>query len=477
MSSRRPGSTRRSFLRSSVLAGGALAVGCTATGRARALGANGDVRVAVIGLNSRGREHVSGFRKLPGVRVTALCDCDRAVLDREVAAFTKGGGEVAAFTDVRRLFDAGVCDAIAVATPNHWHAALGGMACERGLHAYVEKPLTHQFWEGPRLLALAARHRTVVACGTQSRSNPGMQEAIAFAQSGQLGRIVLARGLCYKRRRSIGKVPEPTVPPASVDYDLWLGPAQEQPVRRTQFHYDWHWQWPFGNGDLGNQGVHQMDMCRWALRCDLPTRVWSVGGRFGYDDDGQTPNSQIVWLDYPGAPIVFEVRGLPDRTGSDAMDRFLGTGIGVVLHCEGGVVVLPDYEGGVARDLAGKEIAHFHGGGDHFANFIAAVRAGDPSRLTADARQGHLSAALCHLGNASFRAGVAAEVAAARAQIGAVPALSEAWERLLAHLAANGVTPGGSAPLQVGALLPVGDGSALPVVAHRGPFALPELSA
>ncbi|MBK8097725.1 MAG: Gfo/Idh/MocA family oxidoreductase [Planctomycetes bacterium] len=440
------------------------------------MGANGDVRIAVIGLNSRGQEHIHGFRRLPGVRVTALCDCDGAVLDREVAAFTKNGGSVAAFTDIRKLFDAGVCDAIAVATPNHWHAALGGMACERGLHAYVEKPLTHQFWEGPRLMALAERHGTVVACGTQSRSNPGMQQAIAFAQSGQLGKIVLARGLCYKRRRSIGKVAAPKAPPASVDYDLWLGPAAEQPVQRTQFHYDWHWQWPFGNGDLGNQGVHQMDMCRWALQCELPARVWSLGGRFGYDDDGQTPNTQIVWLDYPGAPIVFEVRGLPAAPGDDAMDRFLGARVGVVLHCEGGVVVMPDYEGGVARDLAGREIATFGGGGDHFANFIAAVRAGDSRLLASDARQGHLSAALCHLGNASFRAGQAVDRAAARARVAAMPAVSEAWERMATHLGANQVDLD-DGRLQLGNMLEIGDGSGLPAVAHRAPFALPELPA
>jgi len=484
--------SRRSFLRAAAASAAALASGCasasgrssgstasstgasssTAASSARVVGSNSALRVGVIGLHGRGQDHLAGLRKLADVRVTAICDVDGAVLDKQVAAADKLGEKPHAFRDPRALLDSGEVDAITVATPNHWHSLLGVWAAQRSLHSYVEKPVSHDVWEGAQLEAAAKKHRVVIACGTQCRSNPGMQQAIAWAKGGGLGRLRLARGLCYKPRGSIGKVKAPKQPPAGVDYDVWLGPAPQQLVRREHFHYDWHWQWDFGNGDLGNQGVHQMDLCRWAVGQDaLPPQVLGIGGRLGYDDDGETPNTQVVWLGYEPAPVVFEVRGLPTARGSDKMDRFLGADVGCVLHCEHGYVVLNSYEGGYACDADGQRVQQWQAGGDHFANFVAAVRAADPSRLSADAHEGHLSAALCHLGNDSLRQGKALGANAAGASAAWQPELAEAWGRAREHLRANGLDD--AVEVRYGALLrPAADGTKHPHRDYRAPFVL-----
>ena len=464
--------SRRSFLHGAAVGSAALWSGCrlqSASSAGNVMGSNDAIRLGVIGLNGRGAGLMGDFRKLPGVRIAALCDVDSAVLGRRMAEAEKAGDKPRAFTDARQLLDGEFVDAVAIATPNHWHTLLGVWACQRGIDAYVEKPVSHDVWEGEQLQAAARRYGRVVACGTQSRSNPGMQELIAFAQSGELGRVKLARGLCYKPRGSIGKVKAPKQPPASVDYDLWLGPAAQQPVRRGRFHYDWHWQWPFGNGDLGNQGVHQMDMCRWGIGADaLPPQAWSIGGRVGYDDDGQTPNTQILWLGYEPAPIVFEVRGLPRQQGKKGMDRFLGAQIGVVFHCEHGYVVSNNYAGGYACDPAGDRIREFKGGGNHYRNFIDAVRAGDAGLLAADAHEGHLSAALCHLGNDSVRQGREQPAVDVAGKARWLPEVSEAWERVQTHLERNQL-PLASTPMSVGKLLrPAVEGCS--PRAYRAPF-------
>ncbi|HLQ36808.1 MAG TPA: gfo/Idh/MocA family oxidoreductase, partial [Planctomycetota bacterium] len=252
----------------------------------------------------------------------------------------------------------------------------------------------------------------------------------------------------------------------------WLGPAAQQPVRRQQFHYDWHWQWDFGNGDLGNQGVHQMDLCRWGVGQDrLPERTLSIGGRLGYDDDGQTPNTQLVWLGYEPAPILFEVRGLPDKTGSKEMDKYLGASIGVVFHCEHGVVVMDTYDSGYALDAKGQKVQEFKGGADHFANFVTAVRARDSKLLAADAQAGHLSAALCHLGNDSWRQGAMAS-ADATAAAARDPQLGEAFGRMREHLGHNGIELATGSPLRLGKLLTVAADTRFTPREYRAGFAL-----
>jgi len=450
----------------------------TASSRARIVGANETLRVGVVGLNGRGGDHIRGLSRLPNVRLSALCDVDSAVLGKRMVKRREAGDDVEGFADVRELLDSGRCDAISVATPNHLHALIGVWAAQRGIHSYVEKPLAHDVWQGRQLVAAAAKHGVCVQTGSQCRSMQSNHDVMAYLKSGELGAIRLVRGLCYKPRGSIGKVKEPVPPPASVNYDLWLGPAADEPVRRRRFHYDWHWQWAYGNGDLGNQGVHQMDLARWVLGTDeLPGQVVSFGGRWGYDDDGETPNTQVLWLGYEPAPIVFEVRGLPAEKGGKAMDKFLAARIGVVIHCEHGYVVLTSYNRGHACDLDGVRLREFKGGGDHYANFIEAVRAGDPALLAADAKVGHLSAALCDLGNRSYRAGEERPQQVVAERLCAMPELNETFLRVQHHLRQNGVDLDGDRLVRLGTMLhPQADGSDQPRPKQRAAFAMPELA-
>jgi len=277
-----------------------------------------------------------------------------------------------------------------------------------------------------------------------------MRDAIAFLKSGKLGKITKARGLCYKRRGSIGKVDGPQKPPATMDYDLWCGPAPiNPPHRRTgngTVHYDWHWIWDYGNGDLGNQGIHEMDKARWGIGKDtLPTRVMSVGGRFGYVDDGETPNTQVIWFDYGDVDLIFEVRGLPSdspypndkgpKRGKKG-DNFIGN----IWYGSEGYLVCPSYSSGTAFSKDGEVLAQFSGGGDHFGNFIKAVRSRKVEDLNGDILEGHLSSALCHLGNISHRLGREVELPAPKqaGPFGVAPA-DEAFTSMEAHLRQNKV--------------------------------------
>jgi len=426
----------------------------------------------VVGIRSRGGAHINGFHRLDNVRVVAVCDADTQFLDRAKDEFGKRDETVAVYQDFRKLLDAKDVDVISVATPNHWHALMGVWACQAGKDVYLEKPVSHNVWEGRKVVEAAARYERIVAAGTQSRSNPGMQQAVEFVQQGKLGAIQRVVGLCYKPRGSIGRVKGPQPLPESVDYDLWCGPAVKGPLTRKNLHYDWHWVWNTGNGDLGNQGIHQMDIGRWILGASsLAPRTYSIGARVGYEDDGETANTHVIVHDYAKAPLVFEVRGLPQRAGMEKrqMDKYRGASIGVVVECENGTLTLPSYDGGVARDPEGGEIARFKGGGDHFANFVDAVRHRDPSRLNADITEGHLSSALCHLGNVSHRLGRPLPAAHVAANLAGRDAVVEPMQRMMAHLEANGL--GGDTELSMGPVLTV-DPESETVVDHPGADAL-----
>jgi predicted dehydrogenase len=350
--------TRRSFLKQSALGAGVL--GWSARSWARVPGANDDIRMAVIGFNGRGQEHISAWTKAPGVRLTALCDVDTKVLDAAVTKLGSNGTTVEAYQDIRKLLQSKNVDAISIATPNHWHALASIWGMQAGKDVYVEKPISYDVWEGEKMVEAAKRYNKIVQVGTQSRSSPGLKEAVEWVQKGNLGKIRVSRGLCYKPRPSIGKSEGPQKVPATVDYDLWCGPAPMTPPRRRHFHYDWHWFWNYGAGDLGNQGIHEMDVARWFLgEKTLSPRVLSVGGRLGYVDDGETPNTLIAFHDYRAAPLIMEVRGLPEKAGSKAMDKYKGADIGIVVECEGGYVRVKDYLGAVAFDNEGKEIKRF----------------------------------------------------------------------------------------------------------------------
>ncbi|MDX1952473.1 MAG: Gfo/Idh/MocA family oxidoreductase [Verrucomicrobiota bacterium] len=429
---------RRNFLRSSAFAAGALSF--SARSWSQVTGANDDIRVAVIGFNGQGKSHIEGFRKIPGVRLTALCDVDSTILDREAEKFKGRNEPIETYTDIRKLLESKNVDVISIATPNHWHALGAVWAIQAGKDVYVEKPVSHNVWEGRKIVEAARKHHRIVQTGTQSRSNPGIIEAMQFLHQEKLGKIKLARGLCYKRRASIGKVSGPQQPPASVDYDLWCGPAPKEPLMRSKLHYDWHWVWPTGNGDLGNQGIHQMDLARWALQeKELSPAVFSFGGRFGYEDDGTTPNTQVVYHDYKKAPLIFEVRGLPSKTDSKNMDNYRGSSVGLIVHCENGYMSIPTYHSATAFDNNNNVIQKFDGTASHHENFINAVRSRKHTDLSADILEGHLSSALCHTGNISYRLGRKASPEAVRESIKGDKEAEETFTRMAEHLVANGV--------------------------------------
>ncbi|MHC4159817.1 MAG: Gfo/Idh/MocA family protein, partial [Planctomycetota bacterium] len=347
--------SRRDFIKSSLAV-----ASMPSTVWSRVRGANDDIHVAVVGLGSilggKGKQHIEVFRRLEGVRVAALCDADRDILKDAAKRFSDDKEKVDVYTDVRKLLEDKSIDAIVTATPNHWHSLLTVWACQAGKDVYVEKPVSHDIWEGRKAVEAARKYNRIVQAGTQKRSDEGLQEAFSYIQEGNLGKILVARGFCYKRRKSIGKVDGPQAIPESVDYDLWTGPAPLVPLRRKNLHYDWHWVWVTGNGDIGNQGIHEMDLCRWAVGQKGPApRVMSIGGRFGYDDDGETPNTQIAILDYEPAPIIFEVRGLAQKKDDTVMDNYRGVRIGVVIECEGGYFA-GGGGGGWAYDNDGKKI-------------------------------------------------------------------------------------------------------------------------
>ena len=424
--------TRRDFVKGSAAVGLSLAVPFS---RARA--ANNDIRAAVVGIGGQGANHINLFRNIPGVRVVAICDADKQFLDREEQKFKGRNEKVDTYIDYRKLLEDKDIDVVITATPNHWHALVTIWACQAGKDVYVEKPVSHNIREGRQMVKAARKYNRIVQSGTQRRSDTGLAEAIDYIRRGNLGKIVVVYGIVYVRRGSIGKVDGPQPIPASIDYNLWCGPAPKAPLMRKNLHYDWHWVWPTGNGDFGNNGIHFIDICRWFIGEDrLAPRVISIGGRFGYIDDGQTPNTQIVFYDYKPAPIIFEVRGLPRAKGDSAMDEFRGTRAGSVVQCEDGYFV-----GGWAYDNDGKKIKQFKrtGGGGHHANFIKAVRSRKVSDLNADILEGHLSSALCHMGNVSYRLGHETSRDQVMEVVGGNKEMVDSFERFQEHLLVNGV--------------------------------------
>jgi predicted dehydrogenase len=363
-------------------------------------GPNDVIRVAVIGVRGRGMEHISGYSKLKDVKITTICDADSNVIGAAKAAVTLRNGSAPKYVqDLREVFDDKNIDAVSIATPNHWHSLATIWACQAGKDVYVEKPVSHNVWEGRKMVEAARKYERIVQTGTQCRSHKGIQDAMAFLHSGKLGKIYMAKGLCYKPRGSIGHKPEGPVP-AGLNYDLWTGPAELKPYNPNKLHYNWHWVWNTGNGDLGNQGIHQMDLARWGLnKNEFPKTVQAAGGRFGYKDDGETPNTELVTFEFDDAMMQFEVRGLAtnDEQGVRIGDIFYGTEgvLAISSYTTWQTFMGPKLEKGVGGS----------GGGDHFANFVKAVHTRDRKVQNADIEEGHLSSAYCHLGNISYRLG------------------------------------------------------------------------
>jgi predicted dehydrogenase len=434
--------SRREFLENSMFAAAAAVVGSAAVPsfqrEVRAVGANERIGMAVIGTRGRGGEHISEWtRHYPESEITAVCDIDDGVLGKSVERIEKAQGtKPTGYRDIRKLMEDKTVDAVSIATPNHWHSLAAIWAIQAGKDVYCEKPVSHNVSEGRRVVEAARKYQKICQTGTQCRSMKGTLDAIEFVKAGKIGEVKLARGLCYKRRPSIGPKGNYEVP-AGIDYDLWLGPAPVKPLTRKQFHYDWHWQWDYGNGDLGNQGIHQMDIARWGLGVDsLGVGVLSYGGRLSYEDAGETANTQVCIHDYGDKTLVFEVRGLVTKD-------YKGANVGVIFHGTDGYVVLSSYTGGAAFDKDGNMTTKFSGGGDHFGNFLKAVKSRKPEDLAADIQEGHLSSALCHLGNISYRLGKQTSAAAAKEALAASKIKNETldtFERFTEHLAANDVS-------------------------------------
>lgn len=402
--------TRREFAKGSIAAMATITVaGTKSSGQVR--GANDAIRVACAGLHGRGSAHVGAFTSIPNVQITYLVDPDTRTYAARLRQI-RNGTPPQTIQDIRRALEDRNVDAISIAAPNHWHTLMTVWGAQAGKHVYVEKPCSHNVKEGRIALDMARKHNVIVQHGTQSRSSSQWSNTIDAIRTGKYGKLQVARALCYKRRASIGVKPDSQAP-KELDFNLWLGPAQRVNFNENLVHYNWHWFWAFGNGDIGNQGVHEMDIARWSIAgATLPRSVISVGGRFGYTDQGETPNTQIAVYDFGPSQLIFEVRGLPTPAYHNQM-------AGNVFHMEEGLIV-PErgghkfYRKGsttgevIPRSEAGTRRGPSAGGSgenNHFGNFIAAIHTGRKEDLNADIQEGHYSAALCHLAHISYRLG------------------------------------------------------------------------
>lgn len=448
--------TRKDFLKTTIVGGGAALAANRVFGQAPAVSksgsANGEIRVAVVGVNAQGRGHMLDYAsgKLKPAKLVAICDVDSKVLAERKAQAEKAGEaaglKVETYADYRKLLENPNIDAVVLATPNHLHSLQTIWGLQAGKDVYVEKPLSHNVWEGRQAVEAAKKYtKNIVQAGTQNRSSEDIMEAIEYVRAGKLGKIQWARGVCYKTRDSIGKTTGPQEVPAHINYDLWTGPAKLEAPRRNgskgPVHYDWHWFWNYGGGDITNQGIHQMDVARWLLGAKgLPQSVVSFGGRFGYVDDAETPNTLVSVFNYAEAPLIFEVRGLPRKTGMRAMDVYRHSSIGAVLQCENGYVHISESGTGGIYSNDGKRIQGLTkgGNGSHRANFVKAVQTRKVVNGLVD--ECHYSSALCHLGNLSYLVGTEKANAALAESIAADAQGKEAYARYVEHLKANDVS-------------------------------------
>lgn len=423
--------------------------------------ANSRLSLAIIGVRGRGGDHINGYINRKDVDINFIVDCDESVGAMRCDQIEKKTGKRPTFVrDLREIMDRKDVDIVSIATPNHWHSLAAIWAMQSGKDVYVEKPVSYDISEGAALTAAMVKYKKICQAGTQCRSNAALIDGMKFLNDGGIGEVNFARGLCYKRRKSIGALGDYPIP-ESVDFNLWSGPAPfTQPkVTRPSFHYDWHWQRQYGNGDSGNQGPHQTDIARWGLGLDChPKSVIAYGGRLGYQaerkdpnyvDAGDTPNTEVAIYNYGKKCIVFETRGLScDNCADEELNKMFnsnkGNKIGVVFYGSKGYMCQASYTSMTAFDLDGAPIKTFTGGGDHYDNFIQAVLSRDAASLNAPARCGHLSAAMAHLANTSYYLGEKNYVCAADAKeiLKAVPSLDDnaaTFDRTMKHLTDNDV--------------------------------------
>lgn len=428
---------RRDFLKA------ATAAGLAASSAKRVLGANDRIRIAVIGVRGRGWDHVKGYKTIPGVEIAYFCDVDENVLRKRLAdAEQMGLAKPQTYVDVRKLLEDRNVDAVSIATPNHWHSLIGIWAAQAGKDIYIEKPCSHNWWEGRQLVKAVDKYKVICEHGSQCRSSAAIVDAMNQMHSGLLGNVYMARGLCYKWRNTIGHAPPEPVPPG-VHYDLWTGPAPLKPFTRNRFHYNWHWIWDTGNGDLGNQGIHELDLARWGLGVGLPNKITALGGHFLFDDDQQTPNVLTVAYEFRTPEghtkmMNFEVRGwitnheagigTPEfASGNVPAAGLVGTSksserakqglgpdsskpntIGNLYYGSKGYLAISNYDAyksflGADEEPGPAQHVPLHN--EHFVNFIECVRSRNAEALHAPIREGYLSTTLIHLANASYRLG------------------------------------------------------------------------
>jgi len=476
---------RRSFIKQTLATAATVTIAGTKSS-GQVVGANDRIRIAVAGLNGRGSAHTGAYFGMKNVQVAYLVDPDTRTYKKHLDAQAKKELPAAkTLKDIREALEDKELNAVSIATPNHWHSLMTIWACEAGKDVYVEKPCSHNIHEGRIAVEMARKHMRVVQHGTQSRSSQSWADLAALAKSGKLGKLLVSRGLCYKdggtggsTRGDIGTKPT-KAPPAELDFNLWLGPAQEQAFHENLVHYRWHWFWDFGNGDAGNQGVHQMDIARWLIpNAAWPKSVISFGGRYANNDQGQTPNALVSVFDYGETQLIFETRGLKSP-------GFRGQSVGNILHFEGGIVAGGKFypKGQGDGQPVPKVPADVKISGDHFANFVECVRSRDTAKLHAELEVGHLSSGLCHLGNISYRLGKETEYDPKLGKLAGNEFGTDALTRMADHLKDSGIKFDGK-NLRVGPKLDfdakterfVGspEADALLTRAYRKPFALPE---
>jgi len=445
--------SRRDFLKITGAGVAGTALGATASSYARVMGANDRVRVAICGVRGRGQDHIHGFARVPGAEIDALCDVDESVLNQRLGDVEKLGlTKPKSYVDVRKLLEDKDIDAISVATPNHWHALMAIWACQAGKDVYVEKPCSHNWFEGRQLVRAVKKYNRICQHGSQSRSNPGMLEAIQQLRDGTIGDVYMARALCYKWRPSIGHAAVEAVP-AGVNYDLWTGPAPLKPFTRNRFHYNWHWIWDTGNGEIGNQAIHEIDIARWGLGVGFPVSVSAMGGHFMFEDDQETPNTlnaTFCFDDAEGKRKMMEVAvrhwitnheveigsgtygtsGVPaagltaESNKKPADNQPLGprdaktNTVGNIFFGSKGYLGIDGYD--TYKTWLTDETEpgpHGKGSGDHYANFIDCIRSRRAQDIHSPIEEAHISTTLVHLANASYRLGRTLQFDAAQEQV------------------------------------------------------------
>jgi predicted dehydrogenase len=433
---------RRDFLKTT---GKAITVGAaTLALGGKILGANDRVRVAICGVRGRGNDHIRSFPRVPGTEIVALCDIDESVSSQRIGEIEKAGlPKPKSYVDIRKLLEDKDVDAISIATPNHWHSLMAIWACQAGKDVYVEKPCSHNTFEGRQLVRAVKKYNRICQHGSQSRSNPGMLEAIKHLSDGTIGDVYMARALSYKWRPSIGHATEEPVP-AGVHYDLWTGPAPMKPFTRNRFHYNWHWIWDTGNGEVGNQAIHEIDIARWGLGVGFPVSVSAMGGHFMFEDDQETPNTlnAVFYFDAPNGKrkmMELEVRhwitnheaeigtgaygasavppaGLTAAANAakKPADKQQSLGpkdaktntVGNLFYGSNGYLAIDGYD--AYKTWISDQVEpgpHGKAAGDHYANFIDCVRSRRTEDIHSPILEAHISTTLVHLANASYRLG------------------------------------------------------------------------